>query len=255
MSYFADVQGTLIDDINKQPLPGAIDFIDTLNAKNIPYLVVTNNTKMHSVEFLGYLQGLGFCIDAEHYLDPLSVLKKILTCKELSCFGPQEFIDVIEQMGYVNTYKNPEAVLITSSKDFSAQDFAQMIELVQRGAKLIGMHATSIYAKEGRPYPGVGAILQMIHYASGKEYEIIGKPSHKFYDMALRQLSSQADGITTENLTMVSDDAVGDLCGIKQMGAKTVLVLSGKCKSEDQVLHVRENIDDIVQDIGALEGV
>lgn len=32
-AYFIDVQGTLIDDINKDPINGAIEFIDTLNEK------------------------------------------------------------------------------------------------------------------------------------------------------------------------------------------------------------------------------
>lgn len=31
--YFIDVQGTLIDDINKEPISGAIEFINTLNEK------------------------------------------------------------------------------------------------------------------------------------------------------------------------------------------------------------------------------
>lgn len=48
---------------------------------------------------------------------------------------------------------------------------------------------------------------------------------------------------------MISDDAVGDLCGIKKLGAKSVLVLSGKCKNEKEVLHVKEFLDVIVSDI------
>ncbi len=43
--YLIDVQGTLIDDKHKLPINGAIKFIDNLNYKSIPYVVVTNNTK------------------------------------------------------------------------------------------------------------------------------------------------------------------------------------------------------------------
>ena len=49
--FFIDVQGTLIDDINKEPIDGACEFIDFLNNENIPYMVVTNNTKKASKDF------------------------------------------------------------------------------------------------------------------------------------------------------------------------------------------------------------
>ena len=52
MSYFIDVQGTLIDDKEKKPIKGAIEFIEKLNEKKIPYVVVTNNTKLKSDDFV-----------------------------------------------------------------------------------------------------------------------------------------------------------------------------------------------------------
>jgi len=53
---------------------------------------------------------------------------------------------------------------------------------------------------------------------------------------------------------MISDDVIGDLIGAKRLGMKTILVLSGKCKSEAEVLHVKSDLDAIVSHIGALEG-
>ena len=58
--YFIDVQGTLISDIDKSPIRGSIEFIDMLNEKDIPYVVVTNNTKSPSKEFYNFLQKQGF---------------------------------------------------------------------------------------------------------------------------------------------------------------------------------------------------
>ena len=37
--YFIDVQGTLIDDKDKLPIKGSIEFIDKLNRENIPYII------------------------------------------------------------------------------------------------------------------------------------------------------------------------------------------------------------------------
>jgi len=57
--YLIDVQGTLIDDKNKQPISGAIEFIEKLKE---PFVVVTNNTKKQSIEFYNFLLDLGFSI-------------------------------------------------------------------------------------------------------------------------------------------------------------------------------------------------
>jgi len=243
--YLIDVQGTLIDDKNKQPIRGAIEFVNNLKE---PFVVVTNNTKKPSQEFYNFLKDLGFNIPESSYLDPFMVLKNSLHVSRVYCFGPDEFIEVVESLGYENTIKNPEAILVTSSKDFNSEDYANMIEMVMSGAKLIGMHATSTYAKNGRRYAGVGAIMKMISYASGCSYKIIGKPSKAFYEEALRLLHVKS----FDDVEMISDDAVGDLVGIKELGAKTTLVLSGKCKSEKEALHVKNSIDKIVADIGQL---
>ena len=246
--YLIDVQGTLLDDIKREPIEGSIEFIENLNSAQIPYVIVTNNTKKSSSDFYDFLINLGFPIPKSSYIDPFMVLKNSLHVKKVCCFGPDEFVQVIESMGYENTTKNPKAILVASSKDFDSQDYASMIEMVMAGAQLIGMHATSIYAKDTRRYPGVGAIMKMISYATGCEYEVIGKPSKAFYQEALKLLHVKS----FEKVEMISDDAVGDLVGIKELGAKTTLVLSGKCKSEKEILHIKDKIDKIVPTIGQL---
>ena len=256
MSFFIDVQGTLISDKDKSPISGAIEFINELNNSKIPYMVVTNNTKIISEEFHRFLCNLGFKIPAKNYLDPFMVLKKMVRNPNVKAFGADEFSETLKKMGYDTTSKNPKTMLIASKKDFSSDDYASMIETALGSVDLVGMHATSIYAKDGRRYPGVGAILKMISYATTKDYEIIGKPSGAFYEEARRRLNlQQSSDIDFKDITMISDDAVGDLCGIKELGAKTVLVLSGKCKSEKEIEPIKNKIDRVIPNISSmLEG-
>lgn len=254
MSYFIDVQGTLIDDKNKLPIEGAIEFINTLNAKKIPYVVVTNNTKVKSNDFHHFLCELGFSIPRTHYLDPFMTLENVLHVKNIKSFGADEFCDVMKVLGYKENDINPEAIVIASKKDFTAQEYALMIELIVGGAKMIGMHATSVYAKDKRRYPGVGAILAMLSYATGKPSSIVGKPSPLFYEEALKRLNAQGNACSFKEVCMISDDALGDLVGAKDLGMNTILVLSGKCKNALEVSHIKEKIDAIVSHIGAIEG-
>ncbi|ALV64259.1 HAD-IIA family hydrolase [Campylobacter fetus] len=247
--YFIDVQGTLISDTDKSPINGACEFIEFLNLNNIPYVVITNNTKAKSLDFLANLRKIGLQIKDGAYLDPFCVLEEILPPCNCAMFGATQFVDTMKNLGYKEDFKEPKAVLIASWDDFKFSDFASINELVLNGAKLIAMHETSIYKKNGRLYPGVGAISAMINYATGVGYEAVGKPSKAFYNEALRLLNLQSGKAEFKDITIISDDAKGDLKGAKEIGMKTSLVLSGKVSDPDKSGVKKDILDSVYKDI------
>ncbi len=234
--YFIDVQGTLIDDAQRLPVRGAAAFIDDLNASGTPYMVITNNTKRPGKEFLEYLNGVGLAIPAERYLDPLMTLEATLPKGGVAAYGSGPFLELVASMGYRLDYERPQSVLIAIKEDFSAGEYAQMIGFLLGGARLVGMHETTLYAKDGRRYPGVGAILKMLEFATSTGYEVVGKPSRAFYGEALRRLRQQAEGAEFKDVTIISDDVKGDLVGAKELGMKTVFVLSGKYAAAEEIV-------------------
>jgi len=233
--YFIDVQGTLIDD-DKKPIQGAIKFIKDLNENRTPYIIVTNNTKQEN--FLEFLNQIGFEIPKTKYLDPLMILDSILDSKELLAFGVHQFLGILKNRGYKTDCKNPKTILLGVKHDYSHLDYSEIIETLLRNpqAKLVGMHGTSIYSKNNKRYVGVGAILEMIKFATGRNYQVIGKPSEIFYKKALNMLGET----DFKKITIISDDLKGDLKGAKDLGMKTILVLSGKIKNIDEVRQFSE---------------
>ncbi|AXH13909.1 HAD-IIA family hydrolase [Malaciobacter mytili] len=230
--YFIDVQGTLIDDINKEPISGAIEFINTLNEKKIPYVVITNNTKKLSSEFFSFLKNLGFNIGETNYIDPFVILKDVAKNKKVAAFGQEDFFDSLKKMGYELDYDKPQSLMVSIKKEYTNEDYSKMIECALKTDDLIGMHETSIYSKDGSRYPGVGAIMSMIKFAVNKEYKVVGKPSFNFYDEARKLIGAK----NFNEITIISDDMMGDLVGAKKLGMKAILVLSGKIKDEKEVL-------------------
>lgn len=229
---FIDVQGTLISDEDKSPINGACELVEFLNLRQIPYVVITNNTKFKSEDFLNELRGKGLLIKDGSYIDPFCVLGEILPPCKIAAFGSEKFQTTISNLGYELDFTNKaEAVFIASGDDFKFSEFATMIELIQGGSKLIAMSETSIYKKDLRSYPGVGAIARMLKYATGASFEVVGKPSMAFYHSALNLLNLQAGGAKFSDILIISDDAKGDLLGAKELGMKTALVLSGKVKN------------------------
>ena len=234
--YFIDVQGTLISDTDKSPIRGSIEFIDMLNGKNIPYMVITNNTKKASNDFYMYLKSIGFNFTFDKYLDPLMLLESRVNKEAVAAYGADEFLDTLVNMGYTLDYENPKTVLVAIKEDFTADEYAQMIDFLLNGASLVGMHETSIYAKNNKRYPGVGAVLKMLEFATSVSYDVVGKPSEAFYGEALKMLHNQGSSADFGDITIISDDVKGDLGGAKEMGMKTIFVTSGKYKTESEIV-------------------
>jgi len=234
--YFIDVQGTLISDSDKTPIRGAVEFIAHLNASKTPYMIITNNTKKASKDFYNYLQSIGFDFSFEHYLDPLMLLDGRVEKGSVAAYGAQEFLDTLVSMGYTLNYENPQTVLVAIKEDFSADEYAQMIDFLLAGSSLVGMHETSIYAKNNKRYPGVGAILKLLEFATSVKYDVVGKPSVAFYNEALQRLNKQGKEFHFNDIEIISDDVKGDLGGAKELGMKTLFVTSGKYKSAQEIV-------------------
>jgi len=234
--YFIDVQGTLISDIDKSPIRGSIEFINMLNKKKIPYMVVTNNTKKSSINFHSFLQKQGFNFSFDKYLDPLMLLESRVEKTSVAAYGAAEFLQTLLEMGYTLNYENPKTVLVAIKEDFLADEYAQMIDFLLSGASLVGMHETSIYAKNNKRYPGVGAVLKLLEFATSVSYDVVGKPSDAFYKEALKLLQKQNLDAEFSKIEMISDDVKGDLGGAKELGMKTIFVTSGKYKTEQEIV-------------------
>ncbi len=234
--FFIDVQGTLIEDNTKLPVRGAVAFIDHLNAHAIPYMVITNSTKNPSDEFLGYLNSIGLSIPKERYLDPLMMLEHCIERNErVAAYGSEPFLRVVESMGYRLDYDRPDVVLLAIKEDFTPDEYARMIEFLLGGAKLVGMHETTLYVKNHKRYPGVGAILKMLEFATSAPYTVVGKPSAPFFAEALHRIRLQLPQAEYRDITIVSDDLKGDLVGAQALGMRGILVLSGKIRSEEEI--------------------
>lgn len=243
MGYFIDIQGTLLSDIDYKPIKGSIEFLNYLNSNKIPFALITNNTLLHSQKLKMYLRNLGFNFDENSYIDPFMIIKNKLINKKIAAFGSENFITILKEMNFDITYENPDIVLLSSSSKFDFENFSFMIKLIQKGAKLVAMHKSSIFVKNEKKYPGVGAIVKMLEFACATKAKIIGKPTKSFYKQGLSLLRTKDKKLKFSDIIMLSDDAIGDLVGAKKLNIKTYLLLSGKTKNIDELGVYKKYID------------
>lgn len=271
MIYFVDVLGTLINESDKSTIYGSKSLIRYFNKHNIPYVVISNNTKLKSEEALKNLKDKGLEVRSDAYLDPFCVLCEICAKCNVAMFGSEAFISTMIKMGYTQDLIKPKAVIIASFDDFKFDDFAKIIELINNGAQLIAMHAGSTYKKNGKIYPGVGAVIKMLENATGVVARVIGKPSRLFYKIAYEKATRQFNSnlylertalmdtgksahelyIDYNEVNFISDDAKGDLERAKELGMKTILVLSGKTPSLENSGVKKGVINQVFNHVGA----
>lgn len=90
--------------------------------------------------------------------------------------------------------------------------------------------------KNNKRYPGVGAILKMLEFATSVGYDVVGKPSDAFYNEGLKCLQKQNPDAIFSDVAMISDDVKGDLGGAKELGMKSIFVTSGKYRTSEEIV-------------------
>jgi len=95
------------------------------------------------------------------------------------------------------------------------------------GAQLLALHKNRFWQKPDGLHLDLGVFVAAIEYATGKEAEILGKPSRNFFHGICRQM-----GVEPAEALMVGDDVESDIGGAKDAGMKTALVQTGKYRED-----------------------
>jgi ribonucleotide monophosphatase NagD (HAD superfamily) len=72
------------------------------------------------------------------------------------------------------------------------------------------------------PALSAGPIIKALEYASGRRAIMIGKPSPRMFQWALRRVNERPT-----NAVMIGDQIETDLVGARKAGVHTILVLTG----------------------------
>jgi HAD superfamily hydrolase (TIGR01450 family) len=112
-----------------------------------------------------------------------------------------------------------EVVVVAGTTDLVYADLRTAVQAVVRGADLLATARDPTYPQPDGLWPGTGAILAAVEYATGRTAEIVGKPEPRLFITALDRLGDGA--------TLVVGDRVGsDLAAAAAAGLDAALVRS-----------------------------
>jgi ribonucleotide monophosphatase NagD (HAD superfamily) len=96
------------------------------------------------------------------------------------------------------------------------------------------------------PALSAGPIVKALEFASGKRAVMIGKPSPRMFQLALRLAEEKAG-----HAVMVGDSIETDVLGARRAGVHSILVLTG-VETRESLAHSKIKPDMVIQNVDAL---
>ncbi len=228
--FLIDMDGVIYK--GKEPIPGAIQFINKLKTEEIPFLFLTNNSQKTGRDVCYKLNRLGFDVEVKDiFTCGLATARYLASTKpngSAYVIGEGGLLTELHQHGYSIVDDNPDYVVIGEGRTIMLESVDKAVNMVMNGAKLIATNLDPNCPVDGDKYrSGCGAFVAMIEFATGKKAFSVGKPSPIMMRMARKTLQ-----LTTDETIMIGDTMETDILGAGTMGFTTILTLSGVARKE-----------------------
>ncbi|WP_162055106.1 HAD-IIA family hydrolase [Pontibacter pamirensis] len=249
--FLIDMDGVIYR--GKEPIPGAVEFIDKLRSENYPFLFLTNNSQRTSRDVCYKLRQLGFNVDDEDIFTCGMATARFLASKKALgtayVIGEGGLLNELHKVGYSIVDDNPDYVIIGEGRTIMLESVDKAINMVMNGSKLIATNLDpNCPVGNGKYRAGCGAFVAMLEFATGKQAFSVGKPSPVMMRMARKTLQ-----LTTAETIMIGDTMSTDILGAGSMGFTTVLTLSGVTK-EKHLTQYAYSPDFIIKSVNDLLG-
>lgn len=244
--FLIDMDGVIYK--GSEPIPGAIEFINGLKKKEIPFLFLTNNSQRTSRDVCYKLNKMGFQVnDEDIFTCAMATARYLASRKENGTayvIGEGGLLTELYNAGYSIVDDQPDYVIIGEGRTIMLESVDKAVNMIMNGAKLIATNLDpNCPMGDGKYRAGCGALVAMLESASGIKAFSVGKPSPVMMRMARKVL-----GLTTDETVMIGDTMGTDILGAGSMGFTTILTLSG-VTHEDDLAHFGYAPDFIVRSI------
>lgn len=222
--FLCDMDGVIYH--GKEILPGVAEFIQWLHEENKQYLFLTNNSSYTPRELRQRLQRMGLDVGEEHFYTSALATAEFLKRQSPGCsayvIGEAGLSNALYDAGITMNEVDPDYVVVGEGKTYSLDTLNKAVDLVMKGAKLIGANPDVSGPVENGIVPACGALVAPIEIATGTKAYFCGKPNPLMMRTGLRIL-----GCHSAEAVMVGDRMDTDVISGLESGMSTVLVLSG----------------------------
>ena len=247
-NYLTDMDGVILR--GTALIPGAAEFIQRLRMKDIPFLILTNNSQYTQRDLQVRLAYMGLDVPAEAIFTSALATAQFLHDQRPGgrafAIGESGLTTALHDIGYVLTDQEPEYVVLGETTSYSFDRITRAIRFIAGGARFIATNPDVMGPGEGGIVPATGAVASLISAATGVKPYYIGKPNPLMMRTALRTLKAHS-----EESVMIGDRMDTDMVAGIESGLRTILVLTGVTAREEverfpyRPTWIRESIVDI----------
>lgn len=222
--FIIDMDGVIYH--GNKLLPGVPEFVSWLEESDKKYLFLTNSSERTPRELHEKLKRLGIKVAEEHFytsaLATASFLSSQIPNGSAYIIGDAGLINALYSVGYSVNNVSPDYVVVGETKSYNFSMVEKAVNLVIRGARLIGTNSDVSGPIEDGITPGTKALISPIEVATGKKAYYVGKPNPLMMRIALNKLR-----VKREDAIVIGDRMDTDIrCGMESE-IDTLLVLSG----------------------------
>jgi 5'-nucleotidase len=224
-SWLTDMDGVLVHE--ERAIPGASEFIATLQASGRKFLVLTNNSIFTPRDLRARLLAAG--IDVPEQAIWTSALATAQFLDDQRPGGTAYVIGeaglttaLLHEVGYVLTERAPDYVVLGETRTYSFEAITRAIRLIAAGARFIATNPDPTGPSPEGPLPATGSVAALITRATGVAPYFVGKPNPLMMRSALNRIEAHS-----ETSVMIGDRMDTDIISGLEAGLRSILVLTG----------------------------
>ena len=207
-------------------LPGVQEFVNWMQDEGKRFLFLTNSSERTPRELQQKLARLGLDVDESHFYTSALATAAFLSQQAPGCsvfaIGDAGLLNALYDAGITMNDVNPDYVVVGEGRTYTFETITQAINLVNKGAKLIGANSDITGPIDGGIAPACRALMAPIEIATGKQAYYLGKPNPLMMRTGMKLL-----GCDPEETIIVGDRMDTDIIVGIESNIETILVLSG----------------------------
>ncbi|MGZ4232828.1 MAG: HAD-IIA family hydrolase [Solirubrobacteraceae bacterium] len=252
-SWLMDMDGVLVHE--EDAIPGADQWIARLREREIPFLVLTNNSIYTRRDLAARLRASGLDVPEESIWTSALVTAKFLEDQRPggSAFviGEAGLTTALHASGYTLTERNPDYVVLGETRTYSFERITLAIRLIDSGARFIATNPDATGPTLEGPLPATGSVAALISRATGVDPYFVGKPNPLMMRSALNAIDAHS-----ETTAMIGDRMDTDIVSGLEAGMHTILVLSGLTTRDEterypyRASRIIDSVADLLDELG-----
>jgi glycerol 3-phosphatase-2 len=231
--FIVDLDGCVW--IGDEPTPGAVEALRAVREAGKRVAFATNDPRSATEDYVTRLWKLGLKASLRDVVTVGGALQHLLaetrSGRTAFVIGTPPLRRHVADAGLkllngTDLASRAEIVVVAGTEDLVYAELRDATLAVRRGAEFLATGRDPTYPQPDGPWPGTGAIVAAVEYATGRTADIVGKPQPQLMRTALDRLG---DGRTL----VVGDRVDTDLAAAAAAGLDGALVLTGESTTAD----------------------